>query len=70
MEFSRLASQRVVPANAGTHTPRTLGSCTGAKAFFTFEARGEGSLRSQGRPAESLFEATTASRAAQFSHMR
>src|SRR5665213_2990618 len=27
---------------------------TGAEAFFTFEARGDGSLRSQGRPVESL----------------
>jgi hypothetical protein len=33
---------------------------TGADAFFHFEARGDGSLRSQGRPVEGLFEATTA----------
>ena len=31
------------------------------RPFFTFEARGYGSLRSQGRPVESLCEATTAS---------
>jgi hypothetical protein len=31
------------------------------RPFFTFKARGDGSLRSQGRPAEGLFEATTAS---------
>ena len=33
----------------------------GGKAFLTFEDRGYGFLRSQGRPAESLCEATTAS---------
>ena len=33
----------------------------GAEAFFSFEARGYGSLRSQGRPAESLCETTIAS---------
>src|SRR5713101_7160592 len=30
---------------------------TGAEAFFTFEARGDGSLRSQGRPTGSSCEA-------------
>src|ERR1700738_3408138 len=53
--------QRVVPANAGTHTARTLASALEQRPFFTFEARGYGSLRSQGRPAERLYEATTAS---------
>jgi len=41
----------VVPANAGTHTARTLVSALQQRPFFTFEARGYGSLRSQGRPA-------------------
>src|SRR6202030_2448389 len=40
---------------------RTLVSALGQRPFFTFEARGDGSLLSQGRPAESLCEATTAS---------
>src|SRR6266576_3234473 len=54
--------QQVVPANAGTHTTRTLASALEQRPFFTFEARGYGSLRSQGRPAERLYEATTASK--------
>src|SRR5258707_5250014 len=62
--------QQVVPANAGTHTARTLASALEQRPFFTFEARGYGSLRSQGRPAERLYEATTDQRTAQFSHMR
>ena len=40
---------------------RTLVSVPEQRPFFAFEARGDGSLRSQGRPAESLCEATTAS---------
>src|ERR1700694_271894 len=62
-EFFRFceAFQRVVPANAGTHTARPLNSALEQRPFFNFEARGDGSLRSQGRPAESLCEATTAS---------
>src|SRR5713101_769130 len=48
--------QRVVPANAGTHTARNLVLALEQRPFFTFEARGDGSLRSQGRPAESLCE--------------
>ena len=59
--FYDLRTQSVVPANAGTHTARTLNSALEQRPFFTFEARGDGSLRSQGRPAESLCEATTAS---------
>src|SRR5229473_7996991 len=51
------AFQRVVPANAGTHTARILICALEQRPFFTFEARGDGSLRSQGRPAESLCEA-------------
>src|ERR1700730_16446376 len=53
--------QRVVPANAGTHTARTLASALEQRPFFTSEARGYGSLRPQGRPAERLYEATAAS---------
>src|ERR1700694_4750359 len=53
--------QRVVPANAGTHTARTLASALEPRPFFTSEAKGYGSLRPQGRPAERLYEATTAS---------
>src|ERR1700730_11043528 len=55
-EFFRFcgAFQRVVPANAGTHTARTLNSALEQRPFFTFEARGDGSLRSQGRPAQKL----------------
>ena len=47
--FPCKAFQRVVPANAGTHTARTLVSAPEQRPFFTFEARGDGSLRSQGR---------------------
>ena len=50
----RVTYQRVVPANAGTHTPRTLVSALKQRPFFIFEARGDGSLRSQGRPAERI----------------
>ncbi len=57
----RVTFQRVVPANAGTHTARTLVLAVEQRPLFTFEARGDGSLRSQGRPAESLCETTTAS---------
>src|SRR6266849_7993946 len=70
MEFSmrsthpclfRETFQRVVPANAGTHTARTLVLALAQRPFFTFEVRGDGSLRSQGRPAESLCETMIAS---------
>jgi len=57
----RVTFQRVVPANAGTHTARTLVLAPAQRPFFTFEARGDGSLRSQGRPAERLCETTIAS---------
>ena len=57
----RVTFQRVVPANAGTHTARTLVLALAQRPFFTFEARGDGSLRSQGRLAESSCEATIAS---------
>ena len=50
--WPRTISQRVVPANAGTHTARTLVPALEQRPFFTFEARDDGSLRSQGRPAE------------------
>src|SRR5258705_10297290 len=43
---------KVVPANAGTHTARALVSALEQRPFFTFEARGDGSLRSQGRLVE------------------
>src|ERR1700694_368213 len=52
---------RVVPANAGDPYGADSHFGNGAEAFFAFEARGDGSLRSQGRPAKSLCEATTAS---------
>src|SRR6266550_4760661 len=39
---------------------RTLVSALEQKPFFTFEARGDGSLRSQGRPAERSCEETGA----------
>src|ERR1700694_3731332 len=52
---------RVVPANAGTHTARTLIAAMKQRLFFAFEAGGDGSLRSQERPAKSLCEATSAS---------
>src|ERR1700730_14004005 len=57
--FICVTYQRVVPANAGTHTPRTLVSALEQRPFLTFEARGDGSLRSQGRPAERSCEAAT-----------
>src|SRR5216684_7405184 len=53
----RVTFQRVVPANAGTHTARNLVLALEQRPFFTFEARGDGSLRSQGRPADSSCEA-------------
>ena len=59
--FLRLAFRPVVPANAGTHTARILVSALEQRPFSIFEARGDGSLRSQGRPAESLCEAMTES---------
>src|ERR1700682_5036310 len=40
---------------------RTLASALEQRPFFTSAARGYGSLRPQGRPAERLYEATTAS---------
>src|SRR3984893_18270410 len=40
---------------------RTLASALEHRPFLTSEARGYGSLRPQGRPAERLYEATTAS---------
>jgi hypothetical protein len=40
---------------------RTLVLALEQRPFFTFEARGDGSLRTQGRPAESLCETTSAS---------
>ena len=49
---------------------RTLASALEQRPFFIFEAGGYGSLRSQGRPAERLYDATTDQRTAQFSHMR
>src|SRR6266850_7353148 len=39
--FICVAYQRVVPANAGTHTPRTLVSALEQRPFFIFEARGD-----------------------------
>jgi len=36
-----VAFQGVVPANAGTHTTRTLVSALEQRPFFTFEARGD-----------------------------
>jgi hypothetical protein len=51
--------QRVVPAYAGTHTSRIIVWTPEQRPFFTFEARADGSLRSQGRPAASLCEART-----------
>src|SRR3984893_7629750 len=59
--FICVTYQRVVPANAGTHTARTLVSSPEQRPFLTFEARGDGSLRSQRRPAERSCEATAAS---------
>jgi hypothetical protein len=43
----RVTFQRVVPANAGTHTARTRVLALAQRLFFTFEARGDGSLRSR-----------------------
>src|ERR1700730_9919065 len=39
----RVTFQRVVPANAGTHTARNLVLALAQRPFFTFEARGDGS---------------------------
>jgi hypothetical protein len=50
-----------VSAIALIAAPRNPGSALEQRPFFTFEARGDGSLRSQGRPVEGLFEAATAS---------
>ena len=44
----------VVPANAGTHTPRPLVDARCARPFSTASVRDYGSLRSQGRRAEDL----------------
>src|SRR6266850_6118456 len=57
--FICMTYQRVVPANAGTHTPRTLVLALERRPFFTFEARGDGSLRSQGRLVERRALATS-----------
>ena len=68
MEFSNESSLRTQgpqrERKALIAAARTLASALKQRPFFTFEARGYGSLRSQGRPAESLYET------AQFSHMR
>src|ERR1700694_5234951 len=45
--------QRVVPANAGTHTAWTHVLALEQRPFFNIEARGYGFLRSQGRPGAS-----------------
>jgi hypothetical protein len=42
--------QRVVPANAGTHTACILVSAMRQRPFLTLQVRDYGSLRSQGRP--------------------
>src|SRR5712664_3071635 len=71
--------QQVVPANVfGLITPalesekRPLLECRSGSLRRRDErfALTLGSLRSQGRPAERLYEATTDQRTAQFSHMR
>ena len=41
--------QRVVPANAGTHTPRPINLALWPQPFFATNTCGYGSLRSQGR---------------------
>ena len=60
---SAMDSQRVVPANAGTPAraqsalvaaARILVSVRRQRPFFIFDVRGYGSLRSQGRPTESV----------------
>src|SRR6478735_337067 len=65
MEFSNESSLRTQgpqrERKALIAAARTLASALEQRPFFTFEARGYGSLRSQGRPAERLYEATTAS---------
>src|SRR3981189_2748506 len=65
MEFSNESSLRPQgpqrERKALIAAARTLASALEQRPFFTFEARGYGSLRSQGRPAERLYEATTAS---------
>src|SRR5260370_4407350 len=43
------AVTRVVPAKAGTHTPRLIGKAMGPVAFVTIRAGGYGSLLWQGR---------------------
>src|SRR5882724_827341 len=66
MEFSmsRPCERRdpSVSAIALIAAARTLVSALEQRPFFTFEARGDGSLRSQGRPAERLCEATSVGR--------
>src|SRR5258707_5327996 len=63
MEFSNRSSLRTQgpqrERKALIAAARTLASALEQRPFFTFEARGYGSLRSQGRPAERLYEATT-----------
>ena len=55
-EMSRRSLERhhkrsVVPANAGTHTPRSIGFIVASRPSFKCDSGGYGSLRSQGRPA-------------------
>src|SRR6266404_2373022 len=73
MEFSNRSSLRTQgpqrERKALIAAARALASALEQRPFFTFEARGYGSLRSQGRPAERLYEATTDQRTAQFSHI-
>src|ERR1700694_1404352 len=65
MEFSNESSLRTQgpqrERKALIAAARTLASVLEQRPFFTSEARGYGSLRPQGRPAERLYEATTAS---------
>src|SRR3981189_1423634 len=65
MEFSNESSLRTQgpqrERKALIAAARTLASALEQRPFFISEARGYGSLRPQGRPAERLYEATTAS---------
>src|ERR1700687_6407087 len=65
MEFSNESSLRTQgpqrERKALIAAARTLASALEQRPFFTFEARDYGSLRRHGRPAERLYEATTAS---------
>src|ERR1700676_2530340 len=65
MEFSNESSLRTQgpqrERKALIAAARTLASALEQRPFLTSEARGYGSLRPQGRPAERLYEATTAS---------